>query len=119
MTTSNPCDPTIASLCGLEVPKRLQGKDISPIFDDPICKVRDVAFSVAPMRNGFLLRDEKWAYIQYQEDGSAGIELFNTEKDPKQYTNLAELPEYAEVVKMFQERLAAKLQDVRDNDLNL
>jgi len=27
--------PTVASLCGFEVPERLQGKDISPMLDDP------------------------------------------------------------------------------------
>ena len=109
--------PTISRLCGLDVPERLQGKDISAAFDDPTYKVRDAAFSVAPMRQGFLLREDKWAYIQYKEDASAGIELFDTENDPKQYTNLAEMPEYAAVVKEFKAKLSAKLLEVRDNDL--
>jgi len=79
--------------------------------------VRDVAFSVAPMRRGFLLRADKWAYIQYGEDARAGIELFDTETDPKQYTNLADNPEYAKVVREFKAKLAAKLRAVRGNDL--
>ena len=29
------------------------------------------------------------AYIQYDEDAGAGIELFDMENDPKQFTNLA------------------------------
>src|SRR5207248_8633827 len=33
--------PTTAKLCGLEVPARLQGKDISPLLDDPTKFVRD------------------------------------------------------------------------------
>ncbi len=111
--------PTITSLCGLNVPDRLQGKDLSGMLDDPASTVRDAAFSVAPMRKGFLLREDKWAYIQYKEDASAGIELFDTEKDPKQYTNLAEMAEYVAVVKEFKEKLAAKLRDVRDNDLEM
>jgi iduronate 2-sulfatase len=109
--------PTTARLCGLEVPERLQGKDISPMLDDATYQVRDAAFSVAPMRKGFLLREDRWSYIQYKEDASAGIELFDTRKDPGQFTNLAGLPEYAEVVKGFQAKLAAKLREVRDNDL--
>src|SRR6188768_3432612 len=40
--------PTTASLCGLDVPARLQGKDISKMLDDPALSVRDTAFSVAP-----------------------------------------------------------------------
>jgi iduronate 2-sulfatase len=80
--------PTVARLCGLEVPARLQGRDISPMLDDPKYQVRDAAFSVAPSSKGFLLREDKWAYLQYAEDASLGIELFDMIKDPKQYTNL-------------------------------
>src|SRR5437667_10675834 len=84
--------PTIASLCGLEVPSRLQGKDISPMFDEPTKQVRDAAFSVAPSSQGFLLRENEWAYIQYAEDASQGIELFNMTRDPQQFINLAAEP---------------------------
>lgn len=111
--------PTVAKLCGLRVPKRLQGKDISPMLDDPGYEVRDTAFSVAPSRRGFLLRDEKWAYIQYGEDASRGIELFDMKKDPKQYINLAEKPEYKNVVDDFKSRFAAKMKTIRKNDLGL
>ncbi|MDP6113798.1 MAG: sulfatase [Planctomycetota bacterium] len=109
--------PTISSLCGLEVPERLQGKDISPMLDDPAHKVREAAFSVAPARKGFLLREERWAYIQYKEDASGGIELFDMKKDPKQYTNLAGNPEYRTVVDAFKAKFAAKIKEVRTNDL--
>ena len=109
--------PTVSSLCGLDVPDRLQGEDISKILDDPTHKVRDAAFSVAPMRRAFLLREDKWAYIQYNEDGSKGIELFDMKKDPKQYTNLAENPEYKAIVKAFKKKFASKMAKIRDNDL--
>jgi len=109
--------PTISRLCGLDVPERLQGKDISPMLDDPAYEVRDAAFSVAPSRKGLLLREDKWAYIQYKEDASGGIELFDMEVDPRQITNLAEMPQHASVVKRLQAKLATKLLEVRDNDL--
>lgn len=107
--------PSVSSLCGLEVPARLQGKDLSPLLDDPSKKVRDTAFCVNG--RGFLLREKKWAYIQYAENASRGIELFDMEKDPKQYTNLADRPEFEAVVNEFQKKLAAKLREVRNNDL--
>lgn len=109
--------PTVASLCGLEVPARLQGKNISRLLDDPKLSVREAAFSVAPSSKGFLLREDKWAYLQYAEDASLGIELFDMVKDPRQYTNLAGKAEYADVVAGFKTKLAAKLRSVRDNDL--
>jgi iduronate 2-sulfatase len=109
--------PTTARLCGLDVPARLQGRDISRMFDDPNHSVRDSAFSVAPSSKGFLLREDRWAYLQYSEDASRGIELFDMKRDPKQYTNLAGKPEFAEVVAGFKAKLAAKLQAVRNHDL--
>ena len=107
--------PTVASLCGLDVPARLQGKDISRMLDDPTHTVRDAAFCVNG--RGYLLREEKWAFIQYREDASGGMELFDMEADPKQYTNLARKAEYKDVVDRFKAKLAAKLREVRDNDL--
>jgi len=109
--------PTVSSLCGLDVPERLQGKDISRMLDDPECEVRDAAFSVAPMRKGFLLREHDYAYIQYGEDAAGGIELFDMRADPKQYTNLVDDPDYRQVVERFRAKMRAKLDEVRDNDL--
>ena len=107
-----------AKYAGNEV-QRLQGKNISPVFDDPSHKVRDAAFCVAPSRRGFLLREDRWAYIQYVEDASGGAELFDMKEDPRQYTNLAAWPEYAGQVDRLKAKLALKLRQVRDNDLNL
>jgi iduronate 2-sulfatase len=109
--------PTVAALCGLEAPARLQGQNISAMLDDPAHEVRGMAFSVAPSSTGFLLRDDRWAYIQYGEDALLGIELFDMRADPKQYTNLAEKAEFASVVDAFKAKLAAKLRAVRANDL--
>lgn len=110
--------PTTASLCGLERPPHLQGKDISGMLDCPDVEVRDAALSVAPSRSGFLIRNRRWAYIQYGEDASHGRELFDMEADPKQFTNLASSPEYVDVVATMQTKLAHKLAEVRDHDLD-
>jgi iduronate 2-sulfatase len=109
--------PTTARLCGLPVPKRLQGKDISPLLDDPDRAVREAALSVAPMRKGFLLREDRWAYIQYGEDAKRGVELFDTRNDPLQYTNLASDPKHIDVLKSMKSKLRSRLLDIRDNDL--
>ena len=109
--------PTTARLCGLTPPEHVQGKDISRLLDEPAHKVRDAAFSVAPSRKGFLLREQRYAYIQYEEDASGGVELFDMDKDPKQFTNLAEVPAHRERVDGFKAKMAAKLKEVRNNDL--
>ncbi|MEM9365273.1 MAG: sulfatase [Planctomycetota bacterium] len=109
--------PTTASLCGLKIPERLQGSDISALLDDPTSQVRATAFCVAPMRKGFLLRDERYAFIQYGEDASKGVELFDMRRDPAQHVNLADSPQHTSLVSRFQLQLADKLEQIRDNDL--
>jgi iduronate 2-sulfatase len=109
--------PTVSKLCGLPVEQRLQGKDISAMLDDPTIEVRDAAFSVAPMRKGFLLREDRWAFIQYGEDASRGMELFDTVADPLQFDNLAKSEKHQAVVDRMRTKLAAKLAEVRANDL--
>jgi len=109
--------PTVAALCGLPAQSRLQGKDISKMLDNPMHAVRTAAFSVAPARKGFLLREDDWAYIQYGENGAKGIELYNVKKDPKQYTSLAKDPAHQKTMARFKTLMNAKLREVRTNDL--
>lgn len=111
--------PTIAEITGLKTSEHLQGKSLSKTLDNPKHKVRDMAFSVTQGGKTFLLRTDKWAYIQYDEDAGAGIELFDMKKDPKQYTNLAGNPKYKKVVDEFKRKLKSKLLEVRTNDLGI
>ena len=105
-----PLDDEVVGLFHSVVPQLL--------VDDPSVEVRNAAFSVAPARKGFLLREDRWVYIQYKEDASGGIELFDMEQDPLQYTNLAELPEHESVVARFKAKIVEKLRAVRNNDLS-
>ena len=111
--------PTISELAGLETSEHIQGKSLTGTLDDPNVKVRDMAFSVSQGGKTFLIRTDDYAYIQYDEDAGAGMELFDMKKDPKQYTNLAHKSEYQEVVKEYQDKLKSKLQEIRTNDLEI
>lgn len=112
--------PTVAELAGLETSSHLQGKSLVETLDDPSVEVREMAFSMNNWRGKtYLLRTKKWAYIQYDEDAGSGIELFNMELDPGQYNNLANNPQYADVVAEFKEQLQKKLMEVRNNDLEI
>lgn len=109
--------PTVAELAGLPYSEHLQGKSLVETLDNPEKEVRDMAFSVSQGGRTFLLRTEKWAYIQYDEDAGSGMELFDMEKDPKQYTNLAMDPNYEQIVAELQQKLREKLLAVQTNDL--
>ena len=109
--------PTVSALCNLEIPANIQGKNIASLLDDPAQEVREAAFSVAPMREGFLLRDQQYAFIQYGENAQNGIELYDINKDPGQYQNLAKSDRYQQVVSEYKIKMEKKLSEVRDNDL--
>ncbi|SHJ20025.1 sulfatase [Pseudozobellia thermophila] len=111
--------PTLAELAGIEASQHLQGKSLVPTLDRPDLKVRDMAFSVSQGGRSFLLRNDGWAFIQYDEDAGAGMELYDMKKDPQQYTNLSEDPDQADTVAFFREKLKEKLAEVRQNDLGL
>lgn len=107
--------PTVAELCGLDIPARLQGKSLAKTIDDSSISVRDAVFCVND--HSFLLRDDQWSFIQHGKNGEKGLQLYDVRKDPKQYTNLAKLPEYREVIEGFKKQLNAKLHEVESNDL--
>jgi len=111
--------PTIAALADLETTPHIQGKSLVKTLDNSKESVRDMAFSVSQGGRSFLLRTDEWAFIQYNEDASAGVELYDMINDPKQYQNLALLPEFEAVVKDFQIKLKGKLKEVRENDLQI
>ena len=111
--------PTLAELAGLDYPKGIQGKSLVPILKKPTIKVRDFAFSVTQGGKSFLIRTDKWAYIQYDEDAGAGMELYDMDTDPMQFTNLAKEASHQSVVKDMQAKLAKKLAEVRKNDLGI
>ncbi len=111
--------PTVAQLAGLKSSKYLQGKSLVKTLDNPETKVRNMAFCVSQGGRSFLLRNDHWAFIQYDEDAGSGIELYNMIKDPHQFHNLAGEPDYADIVKQFKKKLKQKLAEVRDNDLGI
>ena len=111
--------PTIADLANLKYSTHLQGKSLKKTLDNSTFTVRDMAFSVTHGGRSFLLRNKKWAFIQYNEDASEGIELYDMVNDPKQYHNLAMNSNYTDRIKWFQQKLKKKLKHIRNNDLQI
>ncbi|MFK7852335.1 MAG: sulfatase-like hydrolase/transferase, partial [Akkermansiaceae bacterium] len=76
--------PTVCEIMNLTIPTTVQGKSLLPIIKDSTVSVRDTALSLN--RGHHALRTDRWAYIRYK-DGSE--ELYDMEKDPGQFSNLA------------------------------
>ena len=106
--------PTTAKMCNLEIPDRIQGKDISELLRHPQIKVRENILSAN--NKGWVLQGKRWSYSRYK--GKApNEELFDLQKDPKQYTNLIKNPEYLQVIKEMRTAFQNKIKAVKTNDL--
>ena len=106
--------PTCLDLLGLPAPKEIVGKSLVPILENPNTQVRDTALSLHNERHvknkGYAIRSANWTYMNY---GKKGEILYDMVKDPDQYTNLIDNPDYAENVRKAREQLSQRLQQVQ------
>src|SRR4051812_39439826 len=92
--------PTLADLAGLEPPANLQGTSLKRLLADPSASWDHPAYTQV-MRGGFpghSVRTERWRYTEW-DNGKKGVELYDHQKDPNEYHNLANDPEFASVAK--------------------
>ncbi len=105
--------PTIAELAGLKAPDAIQGKSFAHLLDNPeaASKRND---AITQVHSHFSLRTERWALMRYvNEDGPNEYMLYDMEKDPQQFTNLADKPEYADILKELETRLDARIAEAK------
>ena len=96
--------PTLCELAGLEKPGHVEGDSIVKLLKDPNAKWDGVAITTHGFMN-HAVRTEKWRYIKYS-DGSE--ELYDHSKDEYEWTNLANEPKYASVIKELATHLPKK-----------
>ncbi len=95
--------PTLCELAGVPVPKHAEGVSIKPLLAKPDAAWTQPALSTM-YRNNHTLRTAEWRYSRY-EDGTE--ELYNERTDPREWTNVAAKPEYADVKKSLAKYLPA------------
>jgi choline-sulfatase len=93
--------PTLANLIGVPAPAHLEGRSLKPLLENPEREWKHAV--ITNRRPGqAAVRTEEWCYIRYQ-DGSE--ELYDRKKDPREWINLANNPEY----KNIKQALASEL----------
>ncbi|GIW79377.1 MAG: choline-sulfatase [Gemmatales bacterium] len=86
--------PTLLELCGLKPDGELEGQSLVPLLRKPDADWQKPALTTFGPNN-HAVRSTRWRYIRYS-DGSE--ELYDHEKDPHEWHNLAGKKEYARVI---------------------
>ena len=89
--------PTLLALCGLPENPQLEGRNITPLVNNPDAEwpfPAIITHSPHWLGNNHAVRSRRYHYIQYSDGGE---ELYDMHKDPQQWNNVALDENYSEV----------------------
>jgi arylsulfatase A-like enzyme len=89
--------PTLVDACGLPKNPKNEGRSLVPLFKDPTM-AWDFPTITGWKEESFALQTERYRYIRY---GDSSEELYDHQKDPNEWNNLARQPETAELRKQL------------------
>ena len=95
--------PTLIDLCGLGQKPELDGVSLVPLLKNPNANWARPAV-MTYMRGNHAVRDRRWRYIRYA-DGTE--ELYDHQKDPHEWYNVAADPGNSRVINRLQQWLPA------------
>ncbi len=100
--------PTLAGLCGLTPPPNLEGQSLAKLLDTPSGAFKKAAFTQIQYESitGRSVRTSRYRYIRWEGAGG-GEELYDHDKDPGEFTNLAGKPEAKAALARHQQVLEA------------
>jgi uncharacterized sulfatase len=118
--------PTLAELCGLPAPPRVEGKSLKPLLENPAAPwdkpaltqvARNLNVGTFPKADdakkkaqrpvmGYSLRTERWRYTEW-DGGKEGAQLYDHTADPLELKNLAGDPQHAATVAELKKLLPA------------
>ncbi|MGB0744817.1 MAG: sulfatase/phosphatase domain-containing protein, partial [Opitutales bacterium] len=94
--------PTIAELTGIQAPDYLDGFSIVNILKNPQAKRPEPAISA--YNDAIAVRSDNYRLIRY---GDGTMEFYDHSKDPNEWTNQANNPEYKAVLQKVLSRMPA------------
>ena len=108
--------PTLAELCGLPSPTKIDGTSLKRFIDDPRSPATDVAISQYPRKDpasgtevmGYSIRDPRWRAIFWRDRNGSKIvatELYDEQNDPTETVSLAQKEEHRELLESLAKHL--------------
>ncbi len=107
--------PTLAQMCGMELPEYLEGSSMVPLFRDPKREWKKAAFTWCHSADNLSMRTEKWRYNEWGAKQKNARELYDHEKDPLELENLADQPEYKEIIEQLHEQMQRGWKGVKED----
>lgn len=115
--------PTLLGLMGLseEIPKEVEGKDLSFVLLGEKGEEPEFAFMQGMghtylWRDGYewrAVRDKEYCYARYLKDGKEL--LFNIKNDPHEKQNLADNPQYKDVLLGYRNKMSKRMSELNDD----
>ncbi len=99
--------PTLADLCGLPAPVKIDGSSLKNFIENPAAPATDVAISQYPRVSpegqvmGYSIRNERYRCTFWRARNGSKIvatELYDEQNDPTETVSLADKPEHAELI---------------------
>jgi uncharacterized sulfatase len=90
--------PTLLDVCGLPVPADIECTSFRPLLSEPDRSWKKAALMTGPHGSRSIVT-ERWRYTEYTDNAKTAPELFDHERDPGEFTNLAREAGHADVVK--------------------
>ena len=114
--------PTLVEVCGLPLPRGLEGVSMAPLLEDPERSWKTAVFSQYPRDfksnrhrghgdiMGYAVRTDRYRYVEWREWKTGRVvarELYDHHEDADEMTNLAPKPTYDDLVRKLGETLKA------------
>lgn len=103
--------PTLCELCGLDLPKHLEGTSAAPLLANPDQPWKKAAFSQYPNGKlmGYTMRTDRYRYTEWRDLKTKTVKsraLYDHQGDPGENTNIAGEPDNADLVASLANQLS-------------